>query len=286
MLFAATDAKSGVPSFLKKVVEVLLGGSVAVAAAWWGLKTTTPDWYPKALASSEFFKWDTVATGFLASVTSFFVLVAFHVFLPLLVYIPHAVSMRLMGIKQATVEAGNVGKILLNLKAEHLAECAGGKTVPPIRVICISGKNLFQNQENGGAPLFDVAKTGALRVLMPKTNAGNPTLVARYDSYSPEFKQSNYQELGSLVDEVRKSKTFLRTYRNEVIEHNALCMWRVVLFSGCCVVQNYFPNHSGMQSDNSPVFVFEKSEKDDGTNFSYYETFDRIFELLAKRPGS
>jgi hypothetical protein len=51
--------------------------------------------------------------------------------------------------------------------------------------------------------------------------------------------------------------------------------------SHVCIVQNYFPNHAGGDSDAAPVFVFENS--DDSPN-GYYRTFSTMFDLIKDFP--
>ncbi len=110
----------------------------------------------------------------------------------------------------------------------------------------------------------------------------NPTISSRYGTYKERIQKSNYPSNADLVREIDISKDLLKgNVENKVFVHDELCMWRVVILSEHCLVQNYFPNHSGCQSDASPVFVFEKEEK---FSHSYYETFQQMFQLPAKSP--
>jgi hypothetical protein len=151
--------------------------------------------------------------------------------------------------------------------------------VVPIKVICISGHNLFTTADNPNAPLAKYVNEGLVQALFPKSEEQNPTIKARYETYGASFKSSKYPSVGDLVREIDISKSLIRKHgNNKVFEHDELCMWRVVILTEHCIVQNYFPNHAGCQSDLSPVFVFEK-ELD--CPFSYYETFSKMFDLLS-----
>lgn len=149
----------------------------------------------------------------------------------------------------------------------------------PIKVICISGHNLFGSE----APLFDAAKSGQLQVLFPQSDENNPTIKARYATYKSDFKTDTYPTVARLVEEINTSKDALKqNTRNKIYEHAELCMWRVVLLSDHCLVQNYFPNHTGCHSDTAPVFVFFKEPE---CPHSYYDTFHQMFELLTAPQG-
>ena len=116
-------------------------------------------------------------------------------------------------------------------------------------------------------------------VIMPVSDPTNPTILGRFDTYTKEFKEEfKYENAASLAEETKRNKLeLLKNGRNTLIEHNILCMWRVVILSEYCIVQTYFPNHAGVESNNAPIFVFKKNAA-----VGYYATFDLMFDLLVK----
>lgn len=209
--------------------------------------------------------------------TSMVVLIILEALIPLAVYVPYAVAMRAMGLLGARIGKGVGQKYMDDCVTSYLKLHDDAQK---IRVICISGHELFLRFNAGSvAPLKDYAEKGKIRALFPKSDQTNATIFERYDDYSPEFRQANYPKITDLIAEIDRSKEYLRSKGNEVIEHDELCMWRVVLLSEHCIVQNYFPNHSGCQSHLAPVFVFGKEGH---STYSYYDTFSEMFELLAK----
>ncbi len=115
---------------------------------------------------------------------------------------------------------------------------------------------------------------------MPVSDTATATIDARYHSYNEDFRRAVYPSPEELVREVDISKSFLRTIPgNRITEHNILCMWRVILLDDYCIVQNYFPQTPGghRHSDDAPVFVFEKSTE---CSFSYYKSFETMFDLI------
>jgi hypothetical protein len=152
-------------------------------------------------------------------------------------------------------------------------------------LICISGSSLFTlpRTGEGDPPLGSFAESGMLRVLMPKSTADNPTIKHRYSEYRTEFRRRNYPAIDDLIKEIEHNKRFVRMNdRNVVIEHDQLLMWRLVLLSHRCIVQNYFPNHTGEDSDDSPIFVFERTSAK--CRYSYYSSFYRMFHLISGIP--
>jgi hypothetical protein len=213
-----------------------------------------------------------VVSFFCATITGFLSFLTIRVVLPLLFYVPQSFSMRSMGLLEAITEENGMQLALGKYFKWH----EDGKS---IRVICINGGTLFGQPQSGKGPLFDHAKNGHLEVLMPKSSPQNPTIRARYETYKPDFKKTTYPQIEDLVRSIEISKGILaENTNNRILEHDELCMWRVVLLSEHCIVQNYFPNHRGCHSDASPAFVFEK-EPD--CPYSYYDCFDQMFKLLS-----
>lgn len=202
--------------------------------------------------------------------------------LPTLEYARQSIAMRTMGLERIIVDDDKYSEIVTGYMKRHEAtrEC------PRIRVICISGHFLFRasTMPNGKpAPLHEAARNGLLDIIMPEGVASNPTIEARFGTYTDAFKeQSNLKEVTDLLQDVEHGKAFLRKFSGNIIsEHSMLCMWRVVLFSQHCIVQSYFPNSEGHESYTAPVFVFRKTD----SAFSYYSVFEEMFKMV-KRHGS
>lgn len=272
------DKKRAFPSMFGKVLKWGVAPIVTLAITWFGFKADDPSqfWIEHCQwLESHNIKYAVVWSFVASSLTYTGVIVMSKVLLPLLIYAPHAVSMRSMGLVEARIQHEGMQKTLNKYLQFH-------DKSKPVKVICISGFSLFTRVGKDGdtAPLYKYAREGNLHVLMPRSDPTNPTIKERYDTYSLGYRKSHYQKIGRLIDEIDASKDFLRENTGNILkEHNALCMWRVVLLSGHCFVQNYFPNHSGCQSDFSPVFVFEK---EDDCPHSYYETFSKMFEIMTK----
>ena len=247
-------------------------------------------WVTAAISTPAVFIWERVVRHFLPDKLQFFgsspfifelflsvltgvvVAVVVNPLLPSLLYLPYAAAMRSMGLLRATTAPGELGRLL-----EQYLDIHDGS---PIKVICISGRHLFREPRDADtpAPLADAAKNGQLRVIMPVSIESNATVRARWNSYFKDYQERVYPEPKSLISEIDAGKTFLKKNGNVIVEHDILCMWRVVILSGHCLVQNYFPNLKGADSDRAPVFVFENSPE---CNFSYYKTFDTMFELIS-----
>jgi hypothetical protein len=182
---------------------------------------------------------------------------------------PHAVAMYSMGLLEASIKENGMETALKKfLKWQKEDE--------PVKVICISGRKLF----GYGAPLEAIARAGRIEALLPISNKDNTTIRFRYETYKPNFRKSIYPTPDDLVREIEISKgILLENIENKIYEHDELCMWRVVLLSNHCLVQNYFPNFSGEHSTISPVFVFFKETV---CPHSYYETFAEMFKILSK----
>jgi len=152
-----------------------------------------------------------------------------------------------------------------------------------IQVICISGKSLFRETLIGtDPPLTTWARLGKLDVVAPVASNNNVTVFERFETYSQEFRDKHYPNgISDLVNEVEAGKAFVEQYvNNTVVQHDTLCMWRVILLKRHCLVQSYFPNSDGDESDRAPLFVYIKGSVD-----SYYETYRKMFEYLSKHHG-
>jgi hypothetical protein len=201
--------------------------------------------------------------------------VFFSALLPLLSYTPHAIEMRKLGLVRCATRHSDIDRLVREISSKEPQSSL-------IRVICISGRHLFREDEGEKPPpLLNWANSGRLDVVMPATGAHNPTISARWDGYADDFRQANYPTIDILEREVAESRSFLLSKGNKVASHQHLCFWQVVLFSEQCVVQSYFPNSSGRGVNRAPVFLFEKGDEP----HSYYSTFDMMFEL-AKSTAS
>ena len=231
-----------------------------------------PVYWPDILESHSI-TYAATRSFFVSTVSAFLAFIICRAILPLLFYAPHAMSMRSMGLLEASVRKDGMRSSVEKYLKWHEAD-------RPIKVICISGRNLFGSQ----GPLFEAAEKGQLEVLFPQSDENNPTVKARYSTYKADFRTDTYPTLTDLVREINISKAALKqNARNKIFEHAELCMWRVVLLSNHCLVQNYFPNHTGCHSDSAPVFVFYKEPE---CPHSYYDTFYQMFELIAQPHGN
>jgi hypothetical protein len=150
-----------------------------------------------------------------------------------------------------------------------------------IRVICISGSHLFGSETEGlDSPLRPWAERGLLDVVMPVSSPRHPTVLERHKRYRGELEKLQYPDANALVEEIKRGKAYLRSRGNTVTEHNILCMWRVIILQNYCLVQNYFPNLSGRNSDHAPTFVYKNTGKD-----SYYQAYLEMFSLVNRHPG-
>jgi hypothetical protein len=207
--------------------------------------------------------------------TAFVAAVVLKATLPWILYLPYAAEMRALGLLRISTEEGAV----LRLVEHHLSLHDESKT---IRMICISGRYLIREPRPPAktAPLFEVAVKGKLDVVIPQADVRNPTVDSRYGTYSDEYRDGVYPTPDTLVEEVAASRDFLMRHANVVTQHDALCTWRMVVFSHACIVQNYFPNRMGRDSDTAPVFVFENNDSPN----SYYATFTTMFDLIKRYP--
>lgn len=271
-----SDKKRAFPGLFAKVLKPITAVAVGTTLTLTGLQQQVPPPYWQA-----HFAWapyNFVRPLVSATTTAALVLIVINAILPLAAYIPHAVAMRSMGLLEARVRKGSTRNFADQCVRRYLRYHNDGE---PIRIICISGRDLFVDYSaDFQAPLRAFAEKGHLHVLFPRSDPSNSTVMERYATYSDAFRASNYPTIEDLVLEIKRSKDFLtRNGDNKAWEHDVLCMWRVVLLSDHCIVQNYFPNRSGCNSDMSPIFVFEK-EAD--CIFSYYDTFEQMFTLLSK----
>jgi hypothetical protein len=207
------------------------------------------------------------------------------VIVPSIVYLPAALANRALGFKQAALDEDGSIRLMAKYAAIHRST----KSTSKVRVICISGRHLFTEEttiEGLPTPLHELATFGALDVVMPASDINNPTIRARHQTYDAGFKQARALEtLPDFIKEIESGKVFLkRNTRNVLHEHQALCMWRVVLFDHVCIVQNYFPNASRSDSYRAPTFVFEKMGTRDHDTF--YDIFTHMFDLLKSPKDS
>lgn len=284
LLNRLSDKRRGSPSLLKWIVGIIAGALAIFIASLSGWTSQIPEWWEASWVSWPFRQvgasYPQALTTIVGLLTGLLSTLGFQVMIPACFYIPHAYRMRAMGLVQATTEPDGWNRLVRLYLTEHEKGDPPGAvstSCDPIRVICISGRNLFCTLES---PLHVHAREGKLSVLMPATAQGNPTVRARWQSYATDFRDTTYPQIDNLIQEMQISLGFLQmNSKNRVMQHDALCMWRVVLFNTHCVVQNYFPNHFGKDSDKSPVFVFDRSEH---SRFSYYETFSQMFDLLSQ----
>jgi hypothetical protein len=199
--------------------------------------------------------------------------------LPLLTILPQAIAMKNLGLLFVTTNYNECAKLFLKASSEH----ASGEKV---KVICISGRYLFRELRLPGdsgieLPLHDLAMKGQLEVIMPVSDSNNPTINSRYETYSRDFIIANgVPTIERFIDfEIEAGKDFLLEGRNEVYEHNILCMWRVIIFSEHCLVQNYFPNVKKAESFRAPMFMYSK-RVDGSEPHSYYEMYLAMFDLV------
>jgi hypothetical protein len=215
----------------------------------------------------------TLVNGVGAAVLKFFI---FDGLFPVLGYLPGIFANRALGFKIVSLDE----HASLRLTAQA---AAGHPQGTKVRVLCISGRYLFREKTTPAgieAPLRSLARSGDLEVVMPFTDEKNLTIVARHCTYSAGTKEdASLSQITDLLAEVDKGKEFLfLNHRNEVYEHNMLCMWRLVIFESCCVVQNYFPNTTGVESYKAPTFVFEKTNVIN----CYYDMFSKMFQMVKE----
>jgi hypothetical protein len=198
---------------------------------------------------------------------------------PFLFYGPQALAMRSVGLWYVTEDPEESWQIIQKGMKQHDSN-------QTIRVICISGRHLFREESMNlpsrarKSPLHTAASGGNLEVIMPKSELSNQTITSRYATYSPTYKrENNILTVDAFIDEINLGKAFLRNNGNTVQEHNILCMWRVIIFSKMCIVQNYFPNPRGEHSFLAPIMVFRKPDKPTPW-IQYYDTFCEMFRLV------
>lgn len=204
----------------------------------------------------------------------------------LLGFIPDALAIKTMGLVRVTVDE-RVAYDQLKQLADAFWQQYLKEDDAVIRVLCISGKRLFGwgkitiGGEELDPPLKALVTNKRLEVLMPVSSKSNITIAERFKSYSPEFKKNNeYEDVSALANEVNAMKKHLRQRLIPYQSHNSLCMWRVVLSPDFCFVQNYFPNKLDNHSDHAPAMIFKRIKSPQFECFSYYYTFERMYELL------
>ena len=213
----------------------------------------------------------------LSILVGLFLSVFFRGFLPFLYYAPHAVAMRTMGLVSASTAPGAGQKELRKYVSLQPQDAR-------VRVICISGRYLFRESRIAGKdpPLLSAAERGLVDVVMPRADLNNQTIRERFNTYLPGHRKSLYPHgIDGLVREIEEGQTYLKEVNasNSVVEHDMLCMWRVIVLPTHCIIQNYFPNTTGDESDNAPVFVFQNLG---AHSYSYYRSFELMFEMLER----
>ena len=241
--------------------------SVAVAAV-------VSDWAGAGIRTLKFDEGFTLHTAMIAfdhAVVAFVSSAVLKALLPFLAMAQRALALSAFGVEWATLEAGSFHN-LLNM----LVERDNGES-DEVRIICISGHTLFgEKAHEKGFPLKQWAENGKLNVLMPTSSAENPTVAARWRSYSKSTKQA-YGTVDGLVSEIEKSKQALRNDDNKITEHNIIIVWRLVIFQKFCLVQRYLPNPSGSASDDAPTFIYSNSGKN-----SFYRTYLEMFKEIQR----
>ncbi|MEP6652072.1 MAG: hypothetical protein ABJA82_01870 [Myxococcales bacterium] len=203
---------------------------------------------------------------------------------PALSYLPWAVGTKALGFEAVT---RNPDVALAWTTMLVNAACENRKRV---RVICVGGKHLWSVAPVGvhsvsSAPLQAAREKGLVDAVMPTSDPNNPTVHQRFKTYSDAYKtQANFRTCSDLVSEMDDNKrTLLRSPGNTLVEHNILCMWRVVLTDEYCIVQNYFPNTEGSDSYKAPMFLFRKREPHKKTVKidTYYDVFENMFRMIS-----
>jgi hypothetical protein len=195
--------------------------------------------------------------------------------------VPKTIAMKEMGLVDVSIDEINSIKLAKKYSAFHNPQ-------NKVKAICISGRHLFRESPTpaGGlaAPLHDLANEGKLEVLMPISSSSNPTVISRFATYSDVYKaECGFITVDDFVKEIDRGKKFLRVNHHNIIhEHDALCMWRAIIYDNHCIIQNYFPNSTGDHSYRAPTFVFAKKTSSDNQQlFTYYDTFCKMFDLLT-----
>lgn len=199
--------------------------------------------------------------------------------LPMLTILPMAIATKNLGLMYVSTNYNECHRFFLKACSEHDSR-------EKVRVICISGRYLFRELRLPGddgisLPLHDLASKGQLEVVMPQSDPQNPTIKERYKTYSNDFLIANgVQTMDRFINfEIEAGKDFLLSHNNEVYEHNILCMWRVIIFSEHCLVQNYFPNVSKAESFRAPMFMYSRRVDGSEPN-SYYDMYVTMFDLI------
>lgn len=243
----------------------------------WGIDhLKNPSWWfiPSPISYAVTLKF-----GLSTALATIFTEIVVRAILPLLLYIPQTIGMKNVGLVFISEDPDESWRLIQKASNEH-------DPAKKILVICISGRHLFREESMvlpGGArlsPLHEAGKKGQLEVLMPRSNPGNSTIKNRYATYGVNYKLENdLMTVQDFIREIDDGKRFLRNNGNTVHEHDILCMWRLIIFSHLCIVQNYFPNPQGQHSFLAPIMVFEKGDKPTPW-IRYYETFCEMFELI------
>lgn len=288
--------------FFSKVFEIgYIAGRIRPKSRVWltwvvrGVVTLLSLWLPFTLNLERFnsFSWWPYSLPFKMSAVLVLVIAALLVMvlnfflvnglIPLLYFVPQCLTMKSIGLVFVSLDENTSHKLFSEALKEH-------KHGEKVRVLCISGRHLFveQSMPNGKPSiLHDLAVNGELDVLMPISDQNNPTVKQRFVTYTEDYKKANaISDISTFIDEIDKGKKFIRGYKDNVLtEHNILCMWRVILLSRYCFVQNYFPNNADAKYQHSfmaPTFVYQKDETASGNCVCYYDTFSNLFEFIKK----
>lgn len=273
----AQEYREARPNFFKFVVSIPIWFLLIYLVMRWGIdQIDNPAWWP-------FPSWIAYSAGakFLLSFILSLFLVEFlgRGFFPLLFYLPQTIAMRNVGLFFVTEDPRESWRVIQKGLNGH-------DNKKKIQVICISGRHLFKEErtEMPGvgmlSPLHEAAVKGRLEVIMPRSNPDNLTIKNRYETYHDDYKRNNnLATMGDFIAEIEQGKKFLKLNGNTLYEHDILCMWRVLIFSNLCVVQNYFPNPRGEHSFLAPIMVFRPLPPS-APWISYYETFYEMFRLV------
>ena len=206
----------------------------------------------------------------------FIVQMLFPLFLQAISFAPCSGALISLGF----VEASNKENSSYVLQAKYLKQHQSNNK---IKVICISGSRFFVKAQNKAGtlnlPLHQMALAGKLDVIMSHPSSKNLTVQERWKSYGDKATELDYDTPEKLAQEVQSGIDWSLEHNNIVTSHNILCMWRVMITDGHCLIQSYFPNKTKTrESHSAPVLVFKKTNNE----FDYYRVFDEMFDLVKK----
>ena len=205
---------------------------------------------------------------------------------PVFGYLPFTLANKHLGIVATSMDA----RLVVSWMKEAARRTIAGNT-DRIKVVCLTGKHLWQAPPFDGvaAPLVGAASAGKLDVIMPRADPKQPTVQARFATYTSAFKsEQGINSEDDLVQEMVKSRADLlrRSPANTITEHGILCMWRIVLTEEFCIVQSYFPNHGGADSFKAPAFFYKNVNVGRAPGAvpvdCLYDTYAHMVELVSR----